>query len=166
MLKRRLITISTAKIMKFYSVFIKKDQHSKIEDIAIIEEGFFWTAFFMGIFWFLFYRMWRNVLAFVALQWIFLFCRNVGLISSFDLFLLELSLFLIIGFNAGYWLAQHLVKKKYKSLGFVLADGPQDARLKAMRILEHNYQNLSFDEFSSSIIDPKACKMSVKTFVS
>lgn len=144
--------------MKFFGAFIKKDKNNKIEKITFIEEGFFWSAFFFSLPWFLFHKMWRNSIALIVIEMILSFIKRIELIGQFDFIVLQVFLMIAIGINAGYWLAQHLQKIGYKSMGFVLAHSEDEARLKFMQILESNYHNLDFEEFAGIYAKQKPLK--------
>ncbi len=142
--------------MKLYSALIKKDQNNKIEDISVLIQSFSVLAFFFGFLWFLSHRMWRNAAVVLAVNLAFIFLKNSDILSAIDLFFLEFAFLLSVGLNANHWYEEYLKDKNYKQIGYVLAQNEEDARLKAMKILDRNYPNLSFDEFSEAIIDPKA----------
>lgn len=144
--------------MKFFAAFIKKNKQNKIEDIALVREGFFWSAFFFSLPWFLFHKMWRNSLALILIDITLTYFEKIELIGSFDFVALQFFLLLAIGFNAGYWFSEHLQKIGYKSMGYVLAQNEDEARLQFMKILENNYQNLDFDEFADSYAKAKSPK--------
>jgi len=148
--------------MKLYSALIKKDKDNKIEDISVLVQSFSILAFFFGFLWFLSHRMWRNAALVLTVNLVFIFLKNSDFLSVIDLIFLEFAFLLTVGISANHWYEEYLKDKNYKQIGYVLAQNEEDARLKAMKILDRNYPNLSFDEFSEAIIDPKAYEKNKK----
>ena len=142
--------------LKLYSALIKKDKSLKIEDIALIREDFSFLAFFFSLAWFLCHKMWRFALILVLIEYALSTLSDLKIISGVDLAFLQFALLLAIAMSASYWYRQHLNKKGYVLTSFVLAQNEEEARLKAMKSLHRNSPDLSFDEFSEEIIDPKS----------
>ena len=142
--------------MKLYDALIKKDKNNKIEDIVLLQEGFSFVAFFLSALWFVFHRMWHVAAIVLAVDYSFSILSGLGILSAFDIAFLQTTFLLLIAYNANRLFNEFLHKKGYKTIGLVLANSRAEARIKAMKILHHNYPNLSFDEFSEAIIDPKS----------
>ncbi|HCR91255.1 MAG TPA: hypothetical protein DIW50_12530 [Prolixibacteraceae bacterium] len=142
--------------LKLYSALIKKDANHKIEDIALIKENFSILALFFHVAWFLCHKMWRTSLILVIIEYILLNAYSAKIIDGVDLIFLQLALLLLVALNANHWYRQYLRKKGYGLTAFVLAQNEEEARLKAMKSLHRNSPDLSFDEISEEIIDPKA----------
>ncbi len=141
--------------MKPYTALIKKDQNNKIEDVVLLEEGFSLMAFFFNGIWFLFHKMWLNAATIFAINYLLQSLGNAGAFSKIDLIFLEVSFLVIIAYNANHWFSEHLLRCGYQISGFVLASNKAEARIKAVQSLYSDYSDLSIDEFSDAIIDPK-----------
>ncbi len=141
--------------MKLYSALIKKDQNNKIEDVVLLDEGFSFLAFLFSGLWFLFHKMWFSTIFIFAVNIALQAIVGMGFLSKLDGGLLNFSFLIIIAYNAHRWFGEHLVSRGYKITGFVLADSKSEARIKAVQALYGNYPELSIDEFSDAIIDPK-----------
>ncbi|NBV07442.1 MAG: DUF2628 domain-containing protein [Proteobacteria bacterium] len=141
--------------MKLYNVLIKKDQNSKIEDVVLLDEGFSFFAFLFGAFWFLYHKMWLNAAAIFIINLALQYFENSGIFNKLDSAFLQMAFFIIVAYNANHWFSEHLVRLNYKNNGFVLAENKAEARIKAVQMLHSEYKNLTIDEFSSAIVDPK-----------
>ncbi len=148
--------------MKLYNALIKQDENNKIDDIALVEDSFSWMALLFNIPWFLYHKMWRNSLILIVANIVFIMAETIGLFSPSDLIFIETCFMILVAFNANYWYDLHLRNHKYQAIGFVLASNKIEARIKAMRILEHNFSDLSFALFSESMIDLGAYKKKQK----
>ncbi len=138
-----------------YTALIKRDKENKIEDIALIRATFSLSAFFFSIFWFMSYRMWREVAVFFLLELVLLKSFGYDIINFFELALLQISLLLLTGMNARNLYSKYLQRvKKYHKMGYFLAQTEEEARLRAMKSWHRNSPDLSFDEFSDDMIDP------------
>ncbi len=142
--------------LKLYSALIKKDSNSKIEDIALIKENFSILAFFFHVAWFLCHKMWRMSLILVVAQYILFYSYGAEIIAGAEFFFLQIGFLLLVAMNANQLYRKHLGKKGYNLTAFVLAQNEEEARLKAMKSLHRNSPNLSFDEISEEIVDPKS----------
>jgi len=141
--------------MKLYTALIKKDQSNKIEDVVLLEEGFSLMAFLFSGVWFLFHKMWLNAVIIFAISYFLQSLGEAGVLSTIDLMFLEFSFIVIIAYNANCWFSEDLLRRGYQISGFVLASSKADARIKAVQSLYVDYSDLSIDEFSDAIIDPK-----------
>ena len=60
----------------------------------------------------------------------------------FDLIFLQLTFLVIIAYNANHWFNEFLLKNGYQTIGFVLAISRAQARIRAARLLHHQYPSL------------------------
>ncbi len=141
--------------MRLYNALIKKDQNNKIEDVVLLEEGFSFMAFLFSGLWFLFHKMWLNAAVIFAINYVLQSLGEAGALSKLDLMFLEFSFLIIIAYNANHWFSEYLLRRGYQISGFVLAANKAEARIKAVQSLYVDYPELSIDEFSDAIIDPK-----------
>lgn len=149
--------------MKLYSALIKKDQNSKIEDVVLLEEGFSLFAFLFSGLWFLFHKMWLNAATIFAINYILQSFGEAEILSNLDIIFLEFSFLIIIAYNANHWFSEHLLRKGYKVSGFVLAANKAEARIKAVQSLYADYAELTIDEFSDAIIDPRGYRKHLRS---
>ncbi|MBL6664775.1 MAG: DUF2628 domain-containing protein [Rickettsiales bacterium] len=135
--------------MKAYNILIKRDSSNKIEDLAVIKEGFSFTAFLFGVLWFLYHRMFKEVL--ILLLVVMLIQQIASFSSGFDDMLLELGLAVIIALNANFWLIQKLKRDGYEFVGMTKADDIEKARMEVVN---------DFDKkvFSDKFLDPRLDK--------
>lgn len=131
--------------MKLYSVLVKKNPAEKVEDIVLLKDGFSWLAFFFSGLWFLYYRMWKELLALVVANISFVFLAKIS--SNLDLFLLEIAFLIMVALNANYWRTEHLKKKGYEFVGITFGSSRIDAKLHFVDSIE--------DEFCDAILNPK-----------
>lgn len=141
--------------MKLYNVLIKKDQNGKIEDVVLLDEGFSFYAFLFGAFWFLYHRMWLNAAVIFAINLALQYFEDQEIFTKIDSTFLQIAFLVIVAYNASHWFGEHLARLNYKNNGFVLAENKAEARIKAVQTLHNDYQNLTIDEFSDAIVDPK-----------
>ena len=113
---------------KIYSALIKKNSNAENPDIVLLSEGFSFAAFFFSILWFLYHRMWRESVALVVINIVFVWFGQIS--SSFDKMILEFFFIFIVALNANYWLFEHLKKRGYEFVGFVFGQDQTDAELR------------------------------------
>ena len=131
--------------MKAYNILIKRDSSKKIEDVAVIKEGFSITAFLFGVFWFLYHRMFKEVLILIVM--VFLIQQVTRISSEFDKVAIEFILATIIAFNANFWLVQKLKSSGYEFVGMTHSDNMEKAQIEAIKDLDKRV-------FSEKFIDP------------
>ena len=149
--------------MKLYNALIKKDKNNKIEDVVLLEEGFSLFAFLFSGLWFLFHRMWLNAATIFAINYVLQSFGEAEILSKLDLIFLELSFLIIIAYNANHWFGEHLLRQGYQLSGFVLAANKAEARIKAVQSLYVDYPELTIDEFSDAIIDPRGYRKHLRS---
>jgi hypothetical protein len=118
--------------MKLYSVLLKKNNYNEIEDLALLKDGFSFSAFCFGALWFLYHRMWREFVVVIMVNLLIVF---LPLFTSSDKLILSLGISFIIAFNANYWRSEFLSKKKYQFFGVFFGKDCEDARLAAVNSL-------------------------------
>ena len=116
--------------MKLFHIYIKKSSDQSIDDLTMIKNGFSFFAFLFNFLWFLQHKMWRESLAFVLVSIVFGFIFQKSWLSSFDIFIIQSSLMVMIGLNANYWYEQNLLKKDYQFVGCVYGKNEDEAKLK------------------------------------
>lgn len=131
--------------MKLYSVLIKKNPAEKIEDVVLLKDGFSWLAFFFSGLWFLYFRMWKEVLVLIVVNVAFAFFAKIS--SGFDRALLEIAFIFMVALNANYWRAESLKKRGYEFAGLVFGANQIDAKLHFVDGLDA--------EFAETILNPK-----------
>lgn len=141
--------------MKLYNALIKKDKNNKIEDVILLEEGFSFAVFLFNGLWFLFHKMWANAAVIFAINYVLQSLEKTSMLSKIDLMFLEFAFLIIIAHNANHWFGEHLLRLGYQISGFILAENKAEARIKAVQSLYVDYPELSIDEFSTAIIDPR-----------
>ncbi|MBM3590591.1 MAG: DUF2628 domain-containing protein [Alphaproteobacteria bacterium] len=138
--------------MKLYSGLIKLDKFGKIEDLAVIDESFSFSALIFNPLWFLFHRMWREFFAIIAIFLVF----DIFLSKLFDDALwLKLTFFTMIALNSRSWLVDHLIqRKKFKLATMIFAKSSVDAKINLIKHLVENNDNKFASIFSESILNP------------
>ena len=134
--------------MHLYSALIKKNSAEKITNITFIKEGFSLSAFIFAPLWFLYHRMWSELLAFLIAN---LALSTLGnFLGTSDKILLEISFLLIIALNANHWLGEHLKNKNHQFVGLFFGKNSQEAQLN----FTQNFADLS--QFDETILRPNS----------
>lgn len=133
--------------MKLYSALIKRNPAGKIADIILLKEGFSFYAFLFGPFWFFYHKMWQEFIVLLAVNIAFGLSGNP---SDFGNIFLEISLLLIVAFNATYWRGEYLKKNNYEFTGLIFGSDLANAKLRFVQNL-----NGKCDNFDDSILNPK-----------
>jgi len=99
-------------------------------EYAAVKRGFSWPAFFFGVFWALYKRMWLVALALFGVAILFSIVDQA--VAESNLLLMAVSIFSIgfsiwVGFNANDWVRNHLIKQGYRHVGSVEAGSPKAA---------------------------------------
>jgi hypothetical protein len=116
--------------MNLFNIYIKKSENEAIEDLAVIKNGFSFTAFLFGVLWFLQHKMWKEFCGLLLVNIVFIYIFNKGWFGVFDIFFLELGLFCIVGLNANYWHEQCLLAHQYQFVGCVFGKNKDEAKLR------------------------------------
>lgn len=122
--------------MKIYSALIKKNHEGKIEDIALLKEGFSMTAFLFSAFWFLYHKMRKEFLVLLLANFVFAFAGKLNFLSGFDEFCLQIAFFFIVALNANYWLVDDLKKRGYEFVGVVFGSDAANAKMRFVENLK------------------------------
>ena len=66
--------------MKLYNALVRKNESGKIEDIIMVKEGFSWQAFIFNTIWFIYHRMFKEIIILLLIGFAFsFFAKDVGL---------------------------------------------------------------------------------------
>ncbi len=131
--------------MKPYSALVKKNRKGEVEDLVLLKEGFSWQAFIFSGLWFLYHKMWKEIIALILINAALILFTKV--FSNSDKILLEIAFIFIIALNANYWLCDHLKKKKYEFVGIAFGDDVLSAKFNLLRDIHL--------DLSHKILDPK-----------
>lgn len=103
--------------MKIYTVHLKKDSQTSLEDTIFVKEGFsLWGAIFQPL-WALYNRMWLYALLLVLVAVFFIILQKYAIIGGATASVLKFGFLIFVGFSANDWYRKSLSKK-----GFVLFD--------------------------------------------
>lgn len=114
--------------MNSYCIFAKKNSEGKIIDTIFVKDGFSWRACFFTGLWFLYHRMGKEFLALLATNLAFALGEKIFI--GFSAATLQLMLAIVIGFNAEFWLSQHLTKKSYELVSVAFGKNEEEAKLQ------------------------------------
>jgi len=147
--------------MKLYNAYIKKNSKGKIDDLIIVKEGFSFAAFIFWPLWFLYQKMWRELVALVVAIAILGF---IPPLSASDKILFEIFFAFIIALNANYWYEQHLQNKGYEFLNLVISKNRDEAifTTKEQYKESHFKNNKNFDD---DFLDPKHSDKSIHKLI-
>lgn len=145
--------------MKPYNAIIKKNKEGKIEDVILLKEGFSFFAFLFSGLWFLYYRMWKELLALIIINVAFAIFGKFS--SDFNKFLLEIAFLFMVALNATYWLCDHLKKKGYEFVGVVFGENCTNAKIRFVKNLEADFKP-NTPEFDDSILNPELHRRMMK----
>lgn len=123
--------------MNTYIFYTKLDSTSfakYIDNITIIKDGFSIFAFFFGIFWLLYHKLWKSFFVLLGILIITSTLYNFGVIQHTSNMLVHLVISFYIAFNGNDILQEKLLKKGYKLKGLFIARSRESALLKFSRI--------------------------------
>jgi hypothetical protein len=135
--------------MKLYSVFIKKNDSKKVEDIALIKEGFSFAALLFSNFWFLYHKMWREFFVLALVNFVFVYFFT--LLPDFDKVFLQAAFVFIVALNANYWLCEGLKKKNYQFVGLVFGSDLTSAKIRFLENLQADCTEHDFELYQLKI---------------
>ena len=116
--------------MNIFNIYINKVNDDAIEDIEAVKNHFSFAAFFLNIFWFIHYRMWRETFVLIAVDaFLFLFF-SYEIFGLVDVIIIQIWLSLLIGSNASCWYEKYLLKNNYKFHGCVFGKNKAEAKLR------------------------------------
>lgn len=137
--------------MKLYNALVKKNQLGKIEDIIMIKEGFSWKAFIFNAIWFVYHRMWKEIIILLAISFAFGFFAKMS--NDFDKASLQLALFFMVSLNANHWLCDKFKRKGYDFVGIVFGNNSTNAKLRFVQKLQK--KEFDTDQFGDAFLNPK-----------
>ena len=114
--------------MSVYTVQAPTDSLGEpdLERAVLLREGFSWPAFFFGLLWLLWQRLWGTALlwlvAFSLLAWLALWHFGFGRI-----FLIGLALRILLGLEANALVRRKLARRRYRLIEVVTAAAPETA---------------------------------------
>lgn len=147
--------------MKLYNALVKKTKLGTIEDVVVFKDGFSFPAFFFNNLWFLYHKMWKEFGVLLLLSFVFILLKSLGILSSSDVFLLEIVMVFMIALNFNYWLVDHLKKQGYEFVGLVFGVDEISAKMRFVKNLEENQKTENF-AFDIAISDPKMHRQILK----
>jgi hypothetical protein len=118
--------------MKLYNILIKKNKNSQIEDVVVVADAFSFHCLIFSWLWFLYHKMWRNVLILVAVSIAFSVFEQLNIFPKLDLYLLEFSFLIIVAVNGNYWRLQHLAARGYESTGSIFSKNSDEAKIRSV----------------------------------
>ncbi len=118
--------------MKLFSSYIKKSRNDTLEDLILIEDlGVSWVAFFFGVFWFLYKKMWQESVVLVLVNYLFFsFYRHGLFVNPYYFLILEVGFAFLVACNAEYWYGEYLKKSNYKFAGLYFGKNKMEAKLR------------------------------------
>ena len=131
--------------MTTYSALVKKNSQGEVEDLVLLKEGFCFRAFIFNGLWFLYHKMWKEIIALILINIAFTLFTKI--FSYSDKIILELAFIFIVALNANYWLSSNLKKRGYEFIGMAFGNDILSAKFDLLR----NYDL----DFSAKIIDSK-----------
>ena len=144
--------------MNIYNALIKKNDNGKVEDIIMIKEGFSWKAFFFNTIWFVYHRMWKEIIILFLIGFAFSFFAKLS--SDFDKLTMQIALFFMVALNANYWLCEKIKNKGYEFAGIVFGSNATHAKLRFVKRMQNN--ELDEEQFGDAFLDPKKYYQSKK----
>ncbi len=129
--------------MKTYNALIKKNNKGEVEDLVLLSEGLSCKAFVFSGLWFLYHKMWKEVVALMLIN--FALVSFTKIFSDLDKTLLEIAFLFVVALNANYWLCDHLKKKGYEFIGMAFGEDALSAKINLLRDVELSFSNQVFD---------------------
>ncbi len=133
--------------MKLFSVYIKKSQNQKLEDLITIDNSFCKASFLFSFFWFLKNKMWKESVIFIISNVILILIFNCLSVADVYIVISEISLLLFVGLNFSHWYEQSLINNNYNFVGYILAKNKDEAKLRfASNFLQDDKSKILFSE--------------------
>lgn len=132
--------------MQPYSALIKKNKEGKIEDVVLLKDGFSFSAFLFNGLWFLYHKMWKELLAVVLINVVF--AKLADFSPGFNNIFLQASLIFMIALNANYWFCQHLINKGYQFSGISFGANCDEARLNFVKNFSDDLELFAQNNFT------------------
>jgi hypothetical protein len=115
--------------MRVYTVHHRPGAALPAHDAVLVKEGFCWPAFFVGILWALWHRMWLTALVFVAIAVAIEAATELAGLDPMSGTALSLAVALLIGWSANDLRRRALTRRGYDVAGIVAATG-EDAAVR------------------------------------
>lgn len=118
--------------MKLFSSYIKKSKNGTLEDVILLNDlGVSLAAFFFGVFWFLYKKMWKESAVLVLVNYLFFSFYQRGLLfDQYCFLILEIGFAFLVACNAEYWYGEYLKKSNYKFAGLYFGKSEMEAKLR------------------------------------
>jgi hypothetical protein len=113
--------------MRVYTVHYRPDAALSERDAVLVKEGFCWPAFFAGILWALWHRMWLTALVFLLIAVVVEAVAELAGLDPLSGATLSLAIALLIGWSANDLRRRALVRRGYDMSGIVAATGEDAA---------------------------------------
>ena len=109
--------------MKFYNIFLKKDDNGVVKELILLKYGFSLPAFVFNVFWLLYKRCF--ILGFVSIVTLYV---TSTFISASYFVLISLFFSIILGFEANRILTKKYIREDYKYLGCTSGNNEIEAK--------------------------------------
>lgn len=119
--------------MKLYSALVKQDQQDGLFDLVLVKEGFHFSAFFFGIFWLCYHRIWFALAAQAAVGALIYSCCSFGYISSLQSLILDATMLAMIASNADRLLEYSYKKRGYEFVAMIVGNDELEARARLLQ---------------------------------
>lgn len=116
--------------MNIYTIHTKKNDKFNPENAIFIKEGFsLWAAIFQ-LFWAIYHGMWLCAAALFFAEMFFLILEKSAIMNELSVTVLNIGMFLLVGFCANDWRRSNLEKNGYELLDVVSAGNLNEAKQK------------------------------------
>ena len=116
--------------MKIFTVHINTNDDHTLENMHFIAEGFSFTAAIFQQFWFLYHRAWSTALAIMIVVTALALMLQYDFFSVYEVTLIQLAIFLYLGFEAQDLRRAILRKKGFRLIGIVAAKNENEAKIR------------------------------------
>jgi hypothetical protein len=107
--------------MRVYTVHLKPSADLPGADTVLVKEGFCWPAFFIGILWALWHRMWLTAILFILVLFAVEAAAQLLALDPRTSTALSLAAALLIGWGANDLRRRSLRQRGYETVGLVAA---------------------------------------------
>src|SRR5262245_44909001 len=107
--------------MRVYTVHLQPGSVPPGSDAVLVKEGFCWPAFFIGIIWALWHRMWLTAILFVLVMLALEAVTQLLALNPPTSGALSLATALLIGWGANDLRRRSLARRGYDAMGIVAA---------------------------------------------
>lgn len=120
--------------MKTFTIHTFKN-NKKIDEVRFIEEGFSLWAFILNIFWLFFHKLWLHAILLLAVLIMVNEMHSLGIFNDVIKTILDISVFVYIGFAGRDFLRWRLDREGYKFTDVVIAQSIDEAEYKYINSL-------------------------------